>query len=70
LLLCEDPNYGNQIVQWWIMHQGEEADDFSLKICQKTSGIIEFDCNDLSANPLCPPDCSGGISIRTDNDPE
>ncbi len=65
-------NNGGPPVLWCQMND-TTAPNFQA-VCQRSSGIIRFDCSDLSGLPNCPniPDCSGpsNLSIRSDNDPE
>ncbi len=50
------------------------GEQYTSMVCQRSDGISRFCCSDLCANPRCPvfEDCSvpGGLSIRTDTDPE
>jgi len=61
---CVNPTYG---YQYCIMHSA----DSNITNMRK-SGITHLDCDDLDANGAAcgVPACAGGISVRTDTDPE
>jgi hypothetical protein len=64
---CPSPCTG--ALEWCVMNGATTPPNDVM--CQRVDGIDRFDCSELSANPSCPViDCYGGISIRTDTDPE
>lgn len=64
---CPSPCTGG--LEWCLMNDTQTP--FNDMMCENTDGIARFDCSELSANPACPvSDCSNGISIRTNTDPE
>ncbi|OGF66811.1 MAG: hypothetical protein A2Y62_21765 [Candidatus Fischerbacteria bacterium RBG_13_37_8] len=69
-----NPSPPNPMVEWCLMN--ETNDPFDLTVCQRSNGIDRMECSDLSAHyipgqPSCTEtNCSGGVSIRTNTDPE
>ncbi|MCX7830244.1 MAG: hypothetical protein N2445_04200, partial [Acidobacteria bacterium] len=64
---CANPNYG---YEWCIMHP--YGGDAQLYWDMRKDGIYKMDCDDLAGqySGCGLGNCSNGISVRTDEDPE